>query len=216
MRYLILILFIATGICNASAQQVFSEGVLQYDVAIDPPANQEGVVQYKGTYTILVKGNTVKEILSLENGYESALLFNHREKKVYSLKKSGGKQLAIELDWEQIEKRRIKYTDFKLNQLADKKEIAGTQASHATVTYTNGNTVDVFYTNEWTSGNIVFDNYPDFKYLLLSFSNKHDDGLTIYFTARKIEAKPIDNAALRIPANYKIISNKEYEQMKAK
>ncbi|OSZ82333.1 hypothetical protein CAP35_03435 [Chitinophagaceae bacterium IBVUCB1] len=216
MRYILLILTTVFYCSSANAQQAFSEGIIQYDVAIDPPANQEGVVQYKGSYTIIVKGSMVKETLLLDNGYESSLLFNYREKKVYSLKKAGAKHTAIELGWEQIEKRRTKYYGFTLHPLADKKEIAGLQANHASIMYKNGTTADVYYTAQWTPGYIVFDNYPGIGYLLLSFNNKHDDGLTIYFTAKKVAALPVDNADVTIPAHYKIISNKEYEQMKSK
>ncbi len=201
---------------NTYSQQIFSEGVLQYDVTIDPPANQEGVLQYKGLYTITVKGSVVKETLELDNGYQTSLLFNHRDKTVYSLKKVGQKNLAIQLDWNQLEAKRQKFEGYDFKPMADTKEIANINANHASIIYKNGSIADVYYSKEWTPGYIVFDNYPHVNNLLLSFSNKHDDGLTIYFSAKKIDARPIDNADLRIPAHYKIISNSEYQQMTGK
>jgi hypothetical protein len=215
MRHFLFILLLSSHL-TCYSQQVFSEGVITYDVTIDPPANQEGIVQYKGTYTIVAKGSIVKETLQLENGYQTALIFNHRDKTVYSLKKAGQKHVAIQLDWSQLQNKRQKYEGYSLKPLTDKKKIAGMDASHASIVYKNGTTSDVYYTNDWTAGNIVFDNYPGIEYLLLSFSNRHDDGLIIYFTARKIEAIPVDNADIRIPTHYKMISNSEYQEMTGK
>ena len=93
---------------NAIAQRAFTEGTINYDISIDPPANQEGLVQYKGSYSIVVKGPLVKETLTLENGYVTTLLYNYRDSTAYSLKKLSNKNYAIQLDLKTMQNRRKK------------------------------------------------------------------------------------------------------------
>lgn len=195
------------------AQQAFNEGSINYAISIDPPANHEGLVQYKGTYTIVAKGSMVRETLELENGYTATLQYNYKDSTVYSLKKLGNKLYAIQLDLKSLQSRRKKYEGFTLKDLKGTKEIAGTTVNEAIVTYKNGNNVTIAYSKDWTPGQIVFDNYPGIQHMLLSFTNYNDDGTAIRFSATKINAEPVESAVFRIPATYKIISNAEYQQL---
>ncbi|HLO69895.1 MAG TPA: hypothetical protein VK167_03450 [Flavipsychrobacter sp.] len=212
MRFYYFLILLILGSTNATAQRVFAEGTIKYDVSIDPPANQEGLVQYKGSYTIITKGPFVKETLTLENGYATTLLYNYRDSTVYSLKKLGNKNYAIQLDLKSMQNRRKKYEGYTLNPLKTTKEIDGIVANEAIVTYKNGNTSTIAYNNSTAPGHIVFDNYPGIQYLLLLFTNYNDDGTAIHFSAKKIDEEPVENAVFRIPSNYKIISNAEYLQ----
>lgn len=207
--YLILILLLAN---NAYAQHVLAEGTINYDISIDPPANQEGLLQYKGTYTIVVKGFSVKETLTLENGYVTTLLYNYRDSTAYSLKKLSNKNYAIQLDLKTMQNRRKKYEGYTVTQLKGSKQIAGNTVNEAIVTYKNGITSTIAYNSNLAPGNIVFDNYPGIQYILLSFTNYNDDGTAIHFTAKSIDETPVENAVFRIPSSYKIISNAEYLQ----
>lgn len=197
---------------NVIAQRAFTEGTINYDISIDPPANQEGLVQYKGSYSIVVKGPLVKETLTLENGYVTTLLYNYRDSTAYSLKKLSNKNYAIQLDMKTMQNRRKKYDGYTLKHLKGTKEIAGQTVNEAIVTYKNGNTSTIAYNSDLTPGQIVFDNYPRIQYLLLSFTNYNDDGTAIHFTAKSIDETPVESAVFRIPSSYKIISNAEYLQ----
>lgn len=214
MMRLILYILSFNIICfNATAQHAFTEGTINYDISIDPPANQEGLIQYKGHYTIVVKGSFVKETLILENGYSMTLLYNYTDSTVYSLKKLGNKSYAIQLDIKNLQSRRKKYDGYTLKDLKGTKEIAGLTVNEAIVTYKNGNTSTIAYSKDWTPGNIVFDNYPGIANVLLSFKNYNDDGTAISFSAKKISAEPVENSVFRVPSGYKIISNAEYQQL---
>jgi hypothetical protein len=48
----------------------------------------------------------------------------------------------------------------------------------------------------------------------VKFTNANEDGLTIHFSLQSIEARPVENASFTIPAHAKVISYKEYEQLK--
>lgn len=197
---------------NANAQRAFAEGTINYDISIDPPANQEGLVQYKGSYSIVVKGPFVKETLTLENGYVTTLLYNYRDSTAYSLKKLSNKNYAIQLDLKTMQNRRKKYEGYTLKQLKATKEIAGQTVNEAIVTYKNGNTSTIAYNIDLAPGQVIFDNYPGIQYMLLSFTNYNDDGTAIHFTAKSIDETPVESAVFRIPSGYKIISNAEYLQ----
>lgn len=216
MRSILLILILSAFCKFTLAQQVFSEGVIEYEITIDPPANQEGLLQYKGTYTITVKGTQVKEDIVLDNGYKSTLLYNYSTNSVHSLKKIGSKHIAIELDLLQLQKRRAKYEGYSIKEVKNDKEIAGVSAKASIITYKDGKATDIFYSEEWLNGYIVFDNFPGIKPLLLSFTNYNDDGTAIHFTAKKVNAAPVENAVFRIPTHYKIMSNSEYQQLSGK
>ena len=94
----ILIFILLFSSMYAQAQQVFSEGKLVYEVTIDPPANQEGLQQYKGTYTILVKNSQVKKELVLENGFVNTILSDVSNGVSYSLRKIGNNYYAVQID----------------------------------------------------------------------------------------------------------------------
>lgn len=208
--YILSFLFISF---NTIAQRPFTEGKIEYSIAIDPPANQEGILQYKGNYTIIVKGPLVKETLELENGYTTTLQYNYKDSTVYSFKKLGNKNFAIQLDLKTLQNRRKKYEGYTTKDLKGTKEIAGTTVNEMIVTYKNGNTGTIAYSKDWTPGQIVFDNYPGIGFLLFSFTNYNDDGTAIRFVAKSISAEPMENAVFRIPSNYKLISNTEYQQL---
>lgn len=213
MRLTFYILSFLIASLNAVAQRPFAEGKIEYSIAIDPPANQEGIVQYKGNYVIITKGQLVKETLELENGYTTTLLYNYKDSTVYSLKKLGSKNFAIQLDMKTLQNRRRKYEGYTIKDLKGTKEIAGTTVNEMIVTYKNGNTSTIAYSKDWTPGQIVFDNYPGIGFLLFSFTNYNDDGTAIHFVAKSISAEPMENAVFRIPSGYKIISNAEYQQL---
>lgn len=69
----------------------------------------------------------------------------------------------------------------------------------------------VYYTKEWNIHNQqLFENFPSFAYLPLSFELKNEDGSVLHLELLKIEERPMDNSLFEIPKDYKIISDKEY------
>jgi hypothetical protein len=198
------------------AQQLFSEGIIEYAVVIDPPANQEGITQYSGTYVITIKGRQVKKELKLENGFSTVMLFNYKDSSGYSLRKIGDRSLAIQLDIEQINERRKKYEGLLLKENNGKKEIAGIQALAGTVTYPNSTSTDIYYSKDWYLNDAVFDRFPGAKFMPLIFKSINEDGLGTSFNIIKIAPQPVADAEFRIPTHYKMMSSAEYQKLTAK
>lgn len=208
-------LFFCVSNINATAQKLFTEGVITYKIVMDPPANQEGLVQYSGTYIITLKGNKVKKELKLENGFQTTLVINYDAKTAFSLKHIAYKDVAIEMDMDKLMQRGKKYESFVLKPKDNATQnIASVKAEEGTIIYNDKSSVDIFFTKDWTLATTIFERFPNIRELPVKFTNANEDGLTIHFSLQSIEARPVENASFTIPAHAKVISYKEYEQLK--
>lgn len=196
---------------TAFAQKQFEEGVLTYDVSIDPAGDGEGIAQYKGTYTITVKGKQIRKELLMDNGYQNTMLFTKNGG--YILRNLGKKKLAIQMDEKRIDKRRDEHTDFILREDKGTKTIGGIVGEKHTVIYKDGSKLEIYCSPEWIPGEDVFDKFPGIKMLPLSYMHKNDDGTTMSFRLRKLEVKLLENNSFSIPEDYKIMTHAEYEQL---
>lgn len=209
--WLLTLVFISS--LQVKAQQVFSEGHIIYDVTIDPPANQEGLQQYSGTYTVTVKGKHIRRELNMDNGFNSVLLLNTEDNSAYSLKKAGDKYYAIELDPEDREKEQKRYRGFTLKEECCSISIAGMNTLKGTVLYTDGSSAEIYYSTDWQPVTGLFDRFPAMQVMPLDFVYKGEDGLRTHFRATAMKSEPVENAAFRIPRNYRILSHKDYEEL---
>lgn len=209
--WLLTLVFISS--LQVKAQQVFSEGHIIYDVTIDPPANQEGLQQYSGTYTVTVKGKHIRRELNMDNGFNSVLLLNTEDNSAYSLKKAGDKYYAIELDPEDREKEQKRYRGFTLKEECCSINIAGMNTLKGTVLYTDGSSAEIYYSTDWQPVTGLFDRFPAMQVMPLDFVYKGEDGLRTHFRATAMKSEPVENAAFRIPRNYRILSHKDYEEL---
>lgn len=212
-RFVLLWAFVFASSLQLKAQQVFTEGRIVYDVTIDPPANQEGVQQYSGTYTVTVKGRHIKRELNMDNGFNSVLLLNTEDNTAYSLKKAGDKYYAIELDPADREKEQKRYKGFTLKEECCSISIAGMNTLKGTVQYTDGSSAEIYYSTDWQPVTGLFDRFPGMQVMPLDFVYKGDDGLRTHFRATDMKSEPVENAAFRIPRNYRILSHKDYEEL---
>lgn len=209
--WLLTLVFISS--LQVKAQQMFSEGHIIYDVTIDPPANQEGLQQYSGTYTVTVKGKHIRRELNMDNGFNSVLLLNTEDNSAYSLKKAGDKYYAIELDPEDREKEQKRYRGFTLKEECCSISIAGMNTLKGTVLYTDGSSAEIYYSTDWQPVTGLFDRFPAMQVMPLDFVYKGEDGLRTHFRATAMKSEPVENAAFRIPRNYRILSHKDYEEL---
>lgn len=200
------------GITTASAQKPFEEGTIVYELTIQP---SDGSSIYSGTYTYIVKGKQIRKEINLNSGYTDVLLLNTSTNSFYSLKEQGGKKYAIQLDMDDMTKKIQQCQGFAFQDVSGSKQIAGMEAHKAIIRYSNGQNTEMYYTQEWLPvSDYMYDYFPGIKVLPLQYSYKTEKGTVMFFEAQKVAAEPVENAAFRIPADYKIISHREYEQMK--
>ncbi|MBS1586331.1 MAG: hypothetical protein JSS82_12380 [Bacteroidetes bacterium] len=191
-----------------NAQKPFVEGTIQYSVKLSAGA----AVQRSGTYLITVKGKQIKKEFRLED-LDNTILINGDEA-AYSLKASQGKKYAIQLDAKELMNRSARYADFKVNDETANGLVAGLSTQKAKVAYKDGSTADILYSKDWKPADAhLFEHFPAINGLPLDFTYQAENGALIHFHAEKVEMSPVENAVFRLPKDYRIISNAEYQQL---
>jgi len=204
-------LFFMLACVPAVAQKPFTEGVIVYNVTLVTTDHGE----YKGVYTFTIKGSEIKKELKLNNGYDDIVVLNCGAGTVYTLQSKNGKKYMIQLSISDLEKRQEKYLGFTVsNEQINSRNIAGFSAAKGNIQYKDGANVEVYYTKEWNPvQRMTYERFPDAKFLPVSYYYKDETGAIMHFDAEKIEARPVENSVFRAPADYKMISYKEYKEL---
>jgi hypothetical protein len=211
---LIAFLLIAAIPRYAMGQKTLMEGTLTYNVTIESPAADGEKKEYKGTYTIIIKGGQIRKDFKLNGGYQDILIYNTDANTIYSLKSASDKKFAIQLSYDDFMEKQNQYKDFLMREEDGKKKIAGYAAKVAKVAYRDGSSATIYYTSEWIpAAEYTFERFPGIKVLPLDFVITNPDGIDMHFHAEKIETKPVENAYFRLPSDYKIIKYSEYKQL---
>jgi len=210
-----LIYFIFFCMPLLKAQKPFVEGSIVYTVNVETAvAGGADAKGYTGSYIVTMKGKQMRKELRMKNGYDDVLIFNFENNTVYSLKTVADKKFAIQLNMDDFVSKAKKYEGYTTSKEDEEKKIAGVAAYKAEIGYRNGNTSVIFLTTEWRPENkIAFERFPDCKFLPLVFDYKNDNGSLFHFQAERVTASPVENAEFRIPADYKLISYSEYQQL---
>ncbi len=206
---------LALLLCIASpavAQKPFVEGVIVYRVKLATPDKH----YYDGQFTFTIKGGNIKKELRLSNNYQYVLLINTASKSAYSLITRNGKKYAVQLKTEELENSQRKYEGFALKEEKNTgKVIAGYTVFKGRVTYTDGSVSEIYSTPDWyPDKSIVYDHFPGAKFLPLSYTYTDESGSSMQFEAETVNISPVENSIFKLPADYKIISNNEYRQLR--
>lgn len=205
---------ILSGYTPACAQQTLSEGTIVYAVSVGPVAGG-GYTEHAGTYTLIVKGASLRKELNMNSGYRNVIIQNNNTGAIYSLQPAAGQNYAIQLKLQDIKERQKPYEGFVQKEEEGTMVIAGQPCQRTTVTYKDGNTSSLYYTTSWLSPDAsLFDRFPGIKYIPLTFEYRNEEGITMHFAAERIESRPIESAAFRVPPDYKIITNAEYKALR--
>ena len=200
---------------SAHAQQPFVEGTIVYAVSIGPLAGSGGFTEHAGTYTLTVKGATIRKELQMNSGYRNVIIQNSNTGTIYSLQPTAGQNFAIQLRTQDLEEKMKPYEGFSQKDEEGTMTIAGQPCRKASIQYKDGSSSSLYYSTTWSAPDAaLFERFPGIKYLPLSFEYRNDEGITMHFAAEKLEAKPVESALFRVPPDYKIISNAEYKSMR--
>ncbi len=209
---LVILLFISFATYfNVAAQKPFTEGTLVYNVKVESAEHKI----FTGTYTFIFKGNQIRKELKMNNGFEDVLILNCSNNTIYSLQNRNKRLYVVELSMADIQRKQEKYSGFTVaDEENSGKTIAGLVASKGTVMYKDGSHAEIYYTKEWTPVNAVtYDRFPNAKFFPLQYTYTDESGIAMEFEAVKLEPGTVENAIFRIPAEYKMISYKEYLQL---
>ena len=217
MTRILTLLLLSIVACNqtANAQQPFVEGTIVYALSLGPVAGGGGYTEHAGTYTLTVKGASLRKELKMNSGYQNIIIQNSNTNTIYSLQPAAGQNYAIQLRMQDIKERQKPYEGFVQKEEEGPMTIAGQPCHKATVTYKDGGTSSLYYTTTWTSPDpSLFDRFPGIKFIPLTFEYRNEEGITMHFAAEKIESMPVESALFRVPPDYKIITNAEYKSLR--
>jgi hypothetical protein len=215
MNRILLIITALIVVCKTAAgQQAFQEGTIVYAVRIGPVASGGGFTEHAGTYTITVKGASIRKELKMNSGYRNVIIQNNNTGAIYSLQPAAGQNYAIQLRMEDIRERQQPYEGFVQKEEEGPMTIAGQPCQKAAVSYKDGSTASLYYTKAWTSPDpSLFDRFPGIRFIPLAFEYRNEEGIKMHFAAERIESRPVDSALFRVPPDYKIITNAEYKSL---
>lgn len=214
IKNITLSLFLLFAFFVVTAQKTFSEGEIIYNVTIERLNQSENGNSHaaNAVYTILKKGNLLRKELKMNNGFEMVLLTNNSGS--YSLKKLNDKYFAIKMNEDELEKNRDGFEGFNLHALKGSKKVSGYEGQKGIITYKNGSSTEIVYATDWEIDGFIFDRFPGIKQLPILFDYKNEDGSVTHFKIAKITARPVETSSFEIPARYKLLSPREYAQMK--
>ena len=209
IKVVLAIVFFWSASGHVKAQQQFSEGNIVYSVTIE---KEPGAASQTGEFRIILKDKQFSKELSLSSGFNNRFLFNTEDNTIYSLRKVQGKKYAIQLNSEDFKKKQHHCPSVKVEDVGtESKTVAGYTGQRATALCPGTEPAELYYTKEWSMANTeLFQNFGGFRYLPLIYDIRNDDGSTFHFVLKKIESKPVDNGAFRIPKDYKLLTNEEY------
>ena len=211
MRFLFLLILLYCSLVS-SAQRNFIEGQIVYSVSIDYTSQNEAKQKVTGLLTISLKEHSVLKELSIGSGFRNTMLFKGLSKSAYSLRVIGEEPYALEIDTTQLKQKQLKCSNLSVESLrSDIKTIANFKTEKAILKCNNAMPILMYFTKDWSFHNQqLFEDFPSFAYLPLSFELKNEDGSVMHFELMKIEERPMDNSLFEIPKGYKIISQEEY------
>lgn len=196
----------------SAAQQPFTEGMIKYKVMFENAERKK----FTGFYTFTFKNGQIKKELTLSNGFQDIVLINTNNNTIYSLRGKNGKKYAIQLSMEEMTERQQPYKNFTFDHKEGKdKLIAGMKAEMAVLTYRNGQSTEIYYSDKWYADKaITYERFPGAHFLPLSYSYADDvKGFKMQMEVIEVSMTPVENSIFRIPADYRMISNEEYKEM---
>ena len=201
------------------AQQLISEGTITYKITISGKIasqdKQPPLTETKnGTVTIKIKGDNVRQDITLEDGYQHSQITNFATGKEIILQSVNDMKYAIEINISDKEKQNSKYFNATLQPGKEAKTFGGNEAISATITYKDKTTLPLFILPDfYLNYPEIFERFPDIKGIPASYDLVLDNGFTTHFELTEMNEKPVDNVTFRIPVGYRIIKQKEYEKL---
>ncbi|MBP6455552.1 MAG: hypothetical protein KA275_02380 [Chitinophagaceae bacterium] len=190
------------------AQEIFSEGVINYKIYLD------GNTTENGTFTVFVKQNNIKQVLNLNNGFSNIKIFNSKTQSTSSLNFINGAKYALVLTAMEVNEKNKEFAGAVFTKNLDTKKLAGYECTSQKVTYTNGKKATLYSTNALIPSAESFNAmFPGLKEMPLEYEMNNGSS-SMKFVAQSIEIKSVDSEEFNIPKDYKIVTKEELQNLK--
>ena len=213
---LLLILFLSAFIF-AGAQKSDAKdftGVIVYNITYGDDVDAQVAAMMPKTMKLFIKGNKTRMEMSMAGG-SNITVFDADKKEGFVLVDMMGQKLAMKMSEKDIEEKSGDAPDVDVQITDETKDIAGYTCKKAIVKLKDGSgEYTVYYTDELGSGAMNWDNpiYKDIDGVMLEFSSD-ENGMSMTFTAVKVEKKKVSEKDFEIPDGFKVMSMDEFKSM---
>ena len=207
-------ILLCTGCKHGGSGNTASQGWIEYDVtAVDPSNPMADLAPNK----MLVKFKEKRSVAEMSAGMgllTMTFVSDYNTKTVTQLVKLLNKKYASTANAEELQKEKNN-SGITVTKTNDTKLIAGFKCKKAKVTCANHShpDFDVYYTDEIELENPNWGNeYSDIDGVLMEYQLKRYN-IELLFTARKVEKKHVEDSEFDRPADYKLITQKELDDL---
>ncbi len=210
---------LATALIMASfvsAQKVFTEGTLVYDITIQTGSKDPQIADMLdgSSSTVYLKGNQLRTDMVNALGKESTI-FDGKTGNAVILKEYSSQKLMITLTKENWTELNKKYNDMKFTVTGETKQIAGYTCKKAIGTL-EGIVIPVYFCPDLTIANkdynTMFKNLP--PGLVMAYEVELGK-MKFNYTLSKISFDPVINARFDAPkSGYRVMTYEENQQLK--
>jgi hypothetical protein len=184
------------------AQTILSEGRVIYNVYLN---SVEAKVE--GKLIVTLKAGFMKRELILKNGYINTIIYNAKQDRTSSYSDMQGNKLYKILNKDELIASNSKFENASYLESTETKTIAGYKTTKTLVTYLDGSSNTIYYTNEIQplikEYNAMFQKIVGLplQYEVVSGTNK------IIMIANTIDMVPINNSEFEALKGYQLITD---------
>lgn len=211
---LVSITFLLFASCGQGDEKNISEGVIEFDATV---VDQSNPMASLAPSKLIMKFKDDKACAEMSAGmglFSTSFISDPEKHTLTQLVKLLNKRFTLTQNQQQIDRENNAYP-VELTPTNETKLIAGYKCkkTHVKMKDDSGLEFDVFSTNELRIKDPNFCN-PYFKIdgVLMEYQMKKFD-LEMRFTAKSVRKEDIDDATFEIPADYKVISQDEMNEL---
>ncbi len=214
LLFFLLPVFIFAGYGKVEAKDF--TGVIIYNITYEgDDFDSQTSAMLPKTMKIFIKGNKSRMEMNTGMG-TTVVIFDADKKDAVTFMDMMGQKFAMTMTAEEIESEVSNAPEVDIEVTGETKEIAGYTCKKAIVKEKgeNGTEHIVYFTDELGSGVLNYNNpvYKDINGVMLEYSSAQE-GMTMNFSAIKVEKKKLSDKDFEIPEGYKVMTMDEFNNM---
>jgi hypothetical protein len=209
------VMYLLTGCNHDLFHSRISEGTIEYKIVVLDSANPMAKMA-PDKMTVKFKNNEeYAELIAGMGLFETSFINDGTAKKVTQMVRMLNKKWAYIADTAAITKELDHDVQFTITETGETKVIAGYTCKKAIAKSKDGKTpdIDLYYTNDikmdqpnWATP------FKDIEGVLMQY-RLAKYGFYMEFTADKVEPDKIDDSTFKLPADYKLISKQQIDDL---
>jgi len=210
MKYMLLVLALASGFHSTAFAQKNFEGKVSYGIEYSNVPAEMAPYQsmLPKEVNVYLKGQQSRIEQQGPMGSQTVVLADHKEKTGDLLTNAMGKKVHIHITKEEVEKEEENEEDYEVKYFDETKEIAGYTCKKAEAITEDGS-FTIFYTEE-ISGDLS-NQYKKIKGFPLEYEVNEGE-MTVTFLAKEVTKKKLEKALFEVPDGYETMTMDEFRE----